>query len=145
LWHRLLDNCYLNSSIPLPSIAEIPDTLLVDSLTIVARPYLGRDFMPYSSPDGKSLLAVIQLSEIDSTALPPDTELLYLWVLYDNDFWSSQLDDEGQPHLPFQAIGVGRCGPKWGPYVEVDVIVRFRLGGAIRQIRSTGVMIDKSI
>ena len=90
---------------------------------------LWRDFMPIASPGGSPLIALVQLSERDSLEIAPEIDMNFLWVIAGNDIWSSRFSDETRPPVPpFRVEKVARDGPKWGPNVYVDVVVRITRG-----------------
>lgn len=113
-----------------PDAFAVPETLSIGGYRLVARPYLWRDFMPVSPPDGKPMIASVHVVEIDSLPLPDGAALTHLWVLKGAEYWSTPFStDEGPAHLPHELHETARCGPKWGPEIYVDVIIRIRWSG----------------
>ena len=85
---------------------------------------LWRDFAPITPPQGRPLAAVLRI-HANAGALPSGLEANAVWVVYGDQVWATEdLDirppDATQPYLEV----VARNGPKWGPDVTVDVIVR---------------------
>ncbi len=88
--------------------------------------YLWRDFMPISSPDGNPLIALMRVFTADSTEFPKSVSADRVWVIYGDQAWASTLEESPrQPGTPEIAL-VARKRPKWGPDVNVDVVVRLR-------------------
>lgn len=129
-----------------PDISAVPETLVAAGVRLVARPYLWRDFMPVSPPGGKPMIAIARAVEVDSLPIPDGAELTHLWVLNGSEYWSTPFSAEAQPQPPpYELREVARCGPKWGPEILVDVIVRIRLpGGVERHIKATQVAIERT-
>jgi len=88
---------------------------------------LWRDFMPIAPPDGEPLRAVLLITTADSSAFPPALRADAAWVLKGDEVWATWVKETrprlpGAPTLEVYAEG----GPKWGPGIEVDVVVRLR-------------------
>lgn len=85
---------------------------------------LWRDFMPISPPDGRPLAAVITITAVDSMALPASLDADMVWVVYGSKIWGAPLSGEKTQERPYQFSRNARGGPKWGPGVDADVVVR---------------------
>ena len=86
---------------------------------------LWRDFQPISPPDGKPLIVVVNIiesnAEIFSTGVRADS----LWIISGNQVWSGIFSTEDRPGPPAHIHEkIARDGPKWGPGIQVDVVVR---------------------
>jgi len=59
-------------------------------------------------------------------AISPDIDATRIWVINDSEVWESTFSDEERPEsVPeFKLEKVARNGPKWGPHITVDVVVR---------------------
>ena len=100
--------------------AELPMT----SLTLTTS--LWRDFMPISPPDGKPLIAVMQIRTDDGSPVPAGIAADPSWGIYGDEVWSSFVEPRPRSETgPIYEV-VARNGPKWGPGVSVDVVVRLR-------------------
>lgn len=129
--------CGDDSLAPLGSVLPTPDDLLaapaqleLSGHTYEMEAYLLRDFQPLSPPDGKPLIALVRLVEVDSLAVPEEIMMDYLWVVNGGQTWATEFTDEVRPPQPAYRIErVARDGPKWGPGVAVDVVARVRAGG----------------
>jgi hypothetical protein len=83
--------------------------------------------MPPSPPDGRPLIALIWLTAIDSLAFPFSIDANRLWIVNDDLVWETEFSYEERPKNPnriHQLEKVARDGPKWGPNIQVEVIVR---------------------
>jgi hypothetical protein len=128
-----------------PSSAS--DTLSLEGASYVLDPYLWRDFMPMSPPDGRPMNAVVRLTRCDSTAVADSLALDHLWVVASDATWSTGFLEDGQMGLPPYQIGrVASCGPKWDPGSIVDVIARVRLGSSgVSYVGRRQVPIDETM
>lgn len=129
-----------------PSIKVIPDTLQVGGKNFVLICYLYRDFQPISPPDGKPLIAIIRLTEVDSIPITINLELTHLWITYNSQYWSTTFTNEqGAPTPDYQKEKVARCGPKWGPGVTVDVMCKLIYNReTILYLKSSNVLIGRT-
>jgi hypothetical protein len=86
-----------------------------------------RDFMPISPPGGHPLIAVFWIYSVDSTALPTGLTADAAWVVNGDRVWDTFLERERVPQpKPYELERIARDGPKWGPHIEVDAVVRIR-------------------
>ena len=106
---------------------------------------LWRDFMPMAPPDGESLIAALKVSPAD--AMPSgDLAIDHVWVLNGEKQWSVAVgkpSGEGQLSASQLEQSV-RNGPKWGPGITVDVVVRLKLGKQTWLVRAAGVPIKRT-
>jgi hypothetical protein len=103
-----------------------PDTIQVEKIRIALETYLWRDFMPVSPPDGKPLRAVISLVPVNNNNLPGTIDAQKIWIIYAENLWSDSLSAVGpaEPAQPLTKLEkTAANGPKWGPGVEVTVVV----------------------
>jgi len=121
------------------SVAAAGATLRLDT-------YLWRDFMPVAPPDGQPLRAVLRITTADSSAFPPALRADAAWVLNGGAVWATWLE-EARPRTPGDpTLEVGaQGGPKWGPGIEVDVVVRLRgVAGAAGYLRARDQLIHRT-
>lgn len=86
-----------------------------------------RDFMPIAPPDGHRLIAIFYVVTSDSSDLPADLTATAGFVVTDDEVWSTRFTGEEpapSEDQSFQLVAVARGGPKFGPDVYVDVVVR---------------------
>ncbi|MTI88320.1 MAG: hypothetical protein FH748_10160 [Balneolaceae bacterium] len=115
--------------IPIQELMAAPDTLYIDSQPFVLRTYMWRDFQPISPPDGKPLIAIFWVYSADSTKIPESLTANAAWIINENKIWDTYLTGEEPPpsqQQPYQLYEVARNGPKWGPGIEVDVVLQLQ-------------------
>lgn len=113
--------------IPVPQLLAALDTIVVAGRQLYLSTYMWRDFQPISPPNGKPLIALIYVTATDSIRLPSNISVDAVWIVYNNEVWKSWLSDanpSSPQQIPNRIEKVARDGPKWGPHVFVDVIVR---------------------
>jgi hypothetical protein len=108
------------------------------SLSLSAYPW--RDFMPgtVNGPDGSPMMVGLKVATTDKKPFPSGVRLDRVWVLFDEQVWevsefrarrkSPRYDEDSWINcaaLPACEVTI-RDGPKWGPGVFVDVVVRLR-------------------
>jgi hypothetical protein len=110
----------------LPSdLAAAPTRVILAGKSLVLDASLWRDFMPISPPDGRPLTAVLQVRAEDGSQVPATVGADMVWVLNGADAWSTVPREERSRNetAPIYEL-VARDGPKWGPGITVDVVVR---------------------
>ncbi len=107
-----------------------------------------RDFQPISPSDGKPLIAIFWVYSADSTALPAGLMADAAWVVSGESVWDTYFTDEEPPpseQQPYQLHEIAREGPKWGPGIEVDAVVRLRDGnGEVYLVRAPSQYISRT-
>jgi len=98
------------------------DTLEIGAQRYILDAYLWRDFMPISPPDGKPLLSINWLIDIDSIVIPAQIDLKEQYVIYNDSIWISGYEDETRSTPPYKIEKISRNGPKWGPNIYIDII-----------------------
>jgi hypothetical protein len=125
----LIPGCKLfDSSGPsIPDLLAAPEQIEIDDRKYILETYLWRDFMPPTPPDGQPLIALIWVTATDSLAFPPTIDADRLWIVNDELVWETEFSCEERPDDPnriHQLEKIARDGPKWGPSIQVEVIVR---------------------
>lgn len=102
-----------------PTIARIANKRLT------LWPFLWRDFQPSIPPGGRPLIAVLRVTTADSTRFPADVRADSTWVLFGDQMWATAVAEElpRRENSPSLEVIAGD-GPKWEPYVYVDVVIR---------------------
>ena len=117
-----------DSSILVRALLSSPDKIEIDGREFILETCLWRDFMPLSPPNGKPLIALIWVTATDSLEFPSSVDANRLWVVFnDEEVWETDFSDEELPEEPnrkHQLARIARDGPKWGPGIQVDVVVR---------------------
>jgi hypothetical protein len=98
-----------------------------------------RDFQPVAPPNGQPLVVVVKVSPSDMMPLPIDIAIDRVWVLNDKEQWSAA----PAPGATGLETAV-RNGPKWGPGIKVDVVVRLKRGKQTWLLRAAGVDIKRT-
>jgi hypothetical protein len=106
------------------SLKAAPDKIVVDGTSLILQTFLWRDFMPISPPDGKPLTAVVYVTVADAGPLPSSISVDALWVVNGNQTWAAWLLDDPGERRADRITKIASNGPKWGPGVYVDVVVR---------------------
>ena len=88
--------------------------------------YLWRDFMPIGPPDGQPLIAVLRIVTTDATRIPEGLKAEKVSITHQGEVWTAAVKQEYPSTEPGVLEVVARNGPKWGPGVTVDVVVRLR-------------------
>ena len=110
--------------VPIEELSNAPVMLEIGGYSFELETYLWRDFMPISPPDGKPLISLIHVVEMNQEKIPEGFSAEYLWVLNDGKIWATTFSDETRPPSPdYMQERVARNGPKWGPNIKVDVVV----------------------
>lgn len=113
--------------------------------------YLYRDFMP--GPDvganGRPMIAVARVTVDDDTAtFPAGVTVDRMWIVNGNEVWETMPREEqprGSSGKAETIEVVGRDGPRWGPGITVDVVVRLRgPGGATTLLRAAAQPIHRT-
>lgn len=126
-----------NPSVPIKDLRNAPAMVVVDNRSLHLSTYPWRDFMPGAwGPDGSPLMVVVKVAGADKQPLPSGVRMDRVWVLYGEQSWEvSDLRGRkaGQDRDTDSWINCSdssvceitvRGGPKWGPGVYVDVVVR---------------------
>jgi hypothetical protein len=141
-----LSPAVLVSPAELARVRAAVDSVTAAGATLRLEALLWRDFMPVAPPDGEPLRAVLRVSTADSSAFPPGVRADAAWVLNGGAVWATWVEETrprvaGDPTLEVSAAG----GPKWGPGIEVDVVVRLRdAGGAAWYLRARRQLIHRT-
>ena len=130
-----------NLSVSINELRKAPTEVVLDGRSFSLSAYLWRDFMPSipSMIDGKPMIAVFKVATSDKKSFPSGVRIDRAWVLFGEQVWENsdfreQLEgpannkdsNEKWMNCPDSPVceAVARGGPKWGPGVFVDVVVR---------------------
>ena len=101
------------------------------------------DFQPISPPDGKPLIAVLRVKAADGAALAATFHVDGAWVINGAEVWTASVGDEKLASAYYEVVA--RDGPKWGPNVSVDVVVRIREpSGSSKLLRAAAQVIQRT-
>lgn len=104
-----------------------PEQISIDGSIYSIKTFLWRDFMPACPPNGQPLLGQIDLIGDANVKLPETIDLDRVWIINGNKVWESDFSKENRPisnNSKTKMEKVVRDGPKWGPGINVDVVVR---------------------
>ena len=102
-----------------------PRLVTMEGATVRAEAALWRDFAPSSPPDGQPLVATLRIQTADGSSIPSTLITDSVWLYNGAAVWATAVVEE-QPRSASYFDVVARNGPKWGPGIEVDVVVRLR-------------------
>jgi hypothetical protein len=129
----------------LAQLRSAPDTLALGGQKLVLDTFLWRDFQPIAPPDGEPLIGIFRVYSADSTALPEDFAVEAAWLVDGTEIWATYFTGEEPPESeqqPYLWYEVARRGPKWGPGITVDAVVRIRnADGVAYLLRAPGQQI----
>ncbi|NNF04951.1 MAG: hypothetical protein HKN17_10855, partial [Rhodothermales bacterium] len=111
----------------LETLRAAPLSVTVDGTDLVLRTAMWRDFMPVSPPDGRGLIAIFYVATIDSSDIPARLTATAGFVVNGDDVWATEFTGETpapSENKPFQLVEFARNGPKFGPDIYVDAVVR---------------------
>ncbi len=104
-----------------------PRLVIIDGVPYRVQASLNRDFMPISPPDGKPLTLGIRVLTADSSSIPASVTADSAWVYNGEAVWRTAVVERQPRNASYFDVGA-LGGPKWGPGIEVDVVVRLRDG-----------------
>jgi hypothetical protein len=109
------------SDVTLEKLIAAPEAVSIGSEECVLRTSMWRDFMPITEPDGRPLIAVVEVFNSSNVNISDKLNIDKLWIINGQEIWESE--------LAYKSVGsrkqrVARNGPKWGPNIKVDVVVR---------------------
>ena len=118
------------SLVPLTSeLHNAPQQTTLAGVTLQLETYLWRDYQPIAPPDGEPLIAVLRVKSVDGASIPAALQADSAWVINGDLVWATAVREErprGTDPSFFEVVA--RDGPKWGPGIAVDVVVRLRDG-----------------
>lgn len=126
-------------NIALEDLLTAPETLTIAGQELILKTSLWRDFQPVSPPDGHPLIALIYIVTADRSDLPAQLNPEAVYIVYQDQVWKSFFSTEyrsPQEIRPFRITKIARDGPKWGPDVQVEVIVRLWAGNDVYLLRA---------
>jgi hypothetical protein len=122
-----LAGCGSTPTSPSEAVADVttaPTHVAAGGQTITLTASIWRDFMPPTPPDGRPLIAVLQVKTESGAAVPAGVIADKAWIISGQDIWSTLVNERPRAETaPFYEVVV-RDGPKWGPGIAVDVVVR---------------------
>lgn len=112
------------SPVPISRLSSAPTQVAAAGATLTMTVSLWRDFMPISPTDGKPLVAVARIGATDGSRVPDSVRVDTLYVLHDGKVWEAAVEEQPRNQTAPAYEVIARNGPKWGPGITVDVVVR---------------------
>lgn len=112
---------------PVDELLAAPEQIEIEGREYILETFMWRDFMPgpETPPEGKPMIAIIWVVAIDSLLFPSSFDADFLWVIKDDaDVWTTEFEDNETSIEDNKLKKVARDGPKWGPHIYVDAVVR---------------------
>jgi len=106
-----------------PCIFTASEEVNVGGITYSLETYMWRDFMPISPPDGRPLIVIIRVHALGVDDFPLSTIIERLWLIDGSNIISTLHTEEYSVNGNTLEMFF-RNGPKWGPGIFVDVIVK---------------------
>jgi hypothetical protein len=151
-----LAGCGSESSEPIAPIGagelrQVPTTSgSLAGFTYRLEPFLWRDFMPGAGePGGSPLLAALRVTVDDDTAsFPASVTIDRVWIVNGEQVWEARPVEEWPRETSGSVATIeamARGGPRWGPGIDVDVVVRLSDGrGGTLLLRAAGQPIART-
>lgn len=132
--------------VPLTELEAAPLAVSVNGQDVILTPYLWRDFMPVAPEDGRSLIAVLRVGSVDGTALAGPLTIDAAWIVNGDEVWSAPVGERRvAAPIPASIEVVMRGGPRWGPGIMVDAVVRVTDAADEAQLlRATNIPIHRT-
>jgi len=118
-----------------PNVAPVPphvrsaaERVVVGGATVWLETFLWRDFQPVSPPNGEPLIAILRVRTVNGAAISPTAKADSVWIINGETAWVAQVMQEYPTADTTYLEVVARGGPKWGPGIRVDVVLRVRDG-----------------
>ena len=116
-------------------LRNAPTEAVIEGRSLSLSTYPWRDFAPgtSSSPNGTPLMVVLKVATADKKPLPSGIRMERAWVLLGEEVWEASDFRSGRRPVKDGWIKCAetpvceatiRGGPKWGPGVFVDVVLR---------------------
>jgi len=127
-----------NLPVSISDLRNAPTEVVLDARSLSLSAYPWRDFMPgaWPAPDGSPMMVGLKVATSDKKPFPSGVRMDRAWVLFGAQMWEvadlrgrlkgrlynadSWITCSDSPVCEVTA----RDGPKWGPGVYVDVVVR---------------------
>ena len=130
----IVDQTKQKLSVPVEDLKNAPSEIVLDNRSLHLSTYPWRDFM--QGADGSPLMVVLKVTSADNKPLPSGVRMDRAWVLFGEQTWEVSDFREITPGQDYARDLWRKCpdapvceatirgGPKWGPGIYVDVVVR---------------------
>jgi hypothetical protein len=116
-----------SATLSIQELLSAPEQIEIDGREYVLEAYPWRDFMPICPPDGEPLIVGVWVTATDLQPFPSSIDANRLWVVNGQQVWETEFDPQEirlEPYREHKLWKIAGDGPKWGPGIYVDVIVR---------------------
>ncbi len=125
--------------------AAAPERVEIDGCEYTLTANAWRDFQPVAPPNGQPLAVAVWVNVTGSlSSMPQGAFIDRVWVLNGKEQWSAEPERPSERGLTMSLSAVIRGGPKWGPGIAVDVVVRLKQGKQTWFVRAAGVPIKRT-
>ncbi|MFX1594421.1 MAG: hypothetical protein ACFFB6_09120 [Promethearchaeota archaeon] len=101
------------------------EEVYIENVTFTLETYMWRDFMPISPPDGKPLIVIAKVHAVDVVEFPLTISIERIWIINGTEISSTLGTNEYRINGSTYEM-VFRDGPKWGPGIVIDVVVKLK-------------------
>jgi hypothetical protein len=133
-----VDQSKENLSISIKDLRNAPTEIVLDGRSLSLSAFPWRDFMPgtLNGPDGSPMMVALKVATTDKKPFPSGVRMDRAWVLFGEQVWETSKVRDQLNSPPYEKDSWIACsdspacettlrdGPKWGPNVFVDVVVR---------------------
>ena len=121
------------------------DTVSIGEQNYALETFMWRDFMPFGPPDGRPLIAIIWVNEVDSLPIIQNLNATTLYVINYDEVWATPFSDEDpSPSPEYKLEKIARNGAKWEPKILVTVVVKIEFNGSTYLLKASDQYIGKS-
>jgi len=127
-----------NLSVSIKDLRNAATEVVLDGRSLSLSAYPWRDFMPTTSwgAEGSPMMVVLKVATSDKKPFPSGVRMDRVWVIFGEQVWETSELRAQVKTLPYNkdlwvncsdspvCEVTARRGPKWGPRVFVDVVVR---------------------
>ncbi len=114
-------------------LKSTPEQITLGGKTFTLSSYIWRDFMPIQEENGSGLFVVAQLVSTDSSTISNNVLPLRHFLIKENEIWKASFSEVRRPQ-PFLVEGFVAGGPKWGPALQVDLVMELQYEGKFYRI-----------
>lgn len=122
-----------DDSVFLEMLRSSPDSVFVGTNSFGVEAFLWRDFMPVTEQNGDPLRSLVKLQVGDNQILPENVIMMSQYVINGDNYWTADFDDV-RNNSQTEIEGLSSDGPKWGPDIQVDVVLEFALDGELYRV-----------
>jgi hypothetical protein len=136
------------SALTVAELRSAPQEAVIGGKSVKLTPGLFRDFQPGDdmTEDGRPLMFAANLATSDDSPISKKVRVDRVWVIHQEAIWTSQIKERyARPANTNSIFFVAEGGPKWGPNVSADVVIRIRdAEGQSHLLYSPNCLIERS-